>query len=51
MEEKNTMNSKMVTDYGSEKFSKEKELNSSMSIKNNSPDEYTNTIKNIGGNR
>lgn len=48
--EPTTTNGNMVSDYGDNKASKEKELNASMSIQSQSADEYTNKIHNIGGN-
>lgn len=44
------MRGMMKSDYADEKYSKENELNESMSIKETAPDEYENTIMNIGGN-
>lgn len=41
----------MVSDYGSEKVDKKVELNDSMSISPQASDEYSTTIKNLGGNR
>ena len=36
--------------YGNDKLDKSKELNSDMTIKETSPDEYTNKLENLGGN-
>lgn len=43
------MSGNMVSSYGDEKASKERELNASMSIQNQSADEYTQKMHNIGG--
>ena len=47
MEEQNTENvtNFMTSDYGDKKVSKEKELNSNMSINNTSNDELTSKLK------
>lgn len=47
--EDNKMRNFMKSDYGIEKADKSDELNSSMTIKESARDEYTSTIKNIGG--
>lgn len=51
-ESTNTMHNMMTSDYGDGKLSKEKELNSSMSINtSNSSDDYTKAIETTkGGN-
>lgn len=49
--ESNQMHDMMTSDYNDQKFSKEKELNDSMSIQNQSPDELENNMHNIGGNQ
>lgn len=41
--------SMMSSSFGDEKMNKSKELNSSMSIANSSPDEYTRKIQSLGG--
>lgn len=45
----NEVKSMMQSDYGDEKLDKSKELNESMSIKEQSPDEYENKLHSIGG--
>lgn len=45
----NKLKDMMVTDYGGEKWSKEVELNESMTISNASRDEYASKIFNLGG--
>lgn len=47
--EDNKMKNFMKSDYGIEKVDKSEELNNSMTIKEKARDEYTSTIKNIGG--
>lgn len=49
MEEKNSTRSFMTSDYGDGKMDKSVELNETMTIKETSADEYTNTIRNLGG--
>lgn len=44
------MRSMMSSSFGDEKMNKSKELNSNMSISNNTPDEYTRKIQSLGGN-
>lgn len=51
LENKNETRSMMKTDYTDVKLDKEKELNSEMTIKHTEEDEYTRTIKNIGGKK
>ena len=41
----------MLSDYGAEKVSKDKELNDTMTIVETGADEYEQTIMNIGGTR
>lgn len=43
------MRSTMETNYGDVKWSKQRELNDSMSIVPSAPDELTNTIDNVFG--
>lgn len=45
------MRSMSPSNFGDNKLNKSTELNDSMSIKNQSQDEYTRKIKNIGGNQ
>lgn len=47
--EENKMRDTMVSDYGIEKADKRVELNDTMTIKETPIDDYTKTIKNIGG--
>lgn len=49
--EENNMRSMIGSTFGDNKLNKSTELNDSMSIKNQSQDEYTRKIKNIGGNQ
>lgn len=49
--ETQTNKSFMVSDYGDNKLSKEKEINASMTIADKPKDEYTRAIENIGGNK
>lgn len=49
LEAKNDMRSMMKTDSGDTKLDKSNELNETMTISENSQDEYTQTIHNIGG--
>lgn len=50
MENRNSMKNFMKSDYRHDKLDKSNELNESMSISPSSPDEYTNKVRNIGGN-
>lgn len=47
--EENKTRSFMSSDYGDSKLDKSAELNESMTIRETSPDEYTNKIRNLGG--
>ena len=49
LEAKNDMRSMMKTDSGDNKLDKSNELNETMTISENSQDEFTRTIHNIGG--
>lgn len=49
MAEQNNMRKMTKSDFGDRKADKSSEINSSMSIKPTSPDQYTRKIKNIGG--
>lgn len=51
IEAENDMRGMMESDYNDEKYSKEKELNETMSITSTGEDEYENTIMNIGGKK
>lgn len=48
-ENTNQMHEMMSDSFGDNKFDKSMELNDSMSISGQAPDEYTKTIKNLGG--
>lgn len=43
--EKNTMHDMMRNDFGDERISKDKELNETMSVKPQTPDELTRKLK------
>lgn len=45
-----TLHDFMKTDYQDNKLDKSNELNETMSIDTQSPDQYENTLHNIGGN-
>ena len=45
-----TMRSTATSSYGDAKWSKERELNTGMSISPQSPDELTNKLRSLGGN-
>jgi len=47
--EENTMRGMIKSDFGDNKLDKSTELNESMSIANQSQDEYTRKIRNLGG--
>lgn len=49
MDNENSVKDFMTDSFGDGKLSKENELNETMSIATQAPDEYTNTINNIGG--
>lgn len=40
----------MKSNYGDEKYNKSTELNNSMSVENQAPDEYTKKLENLNGN-
>jgi hypothetical protein len=46
----NTMREMTSSDFTDKKADMSTQLNASMSIDNQAPDEYTNRIRNIGGN-
>lgn len=50
IEDKNTTRELTTSNYGDLKFSKERELNSGMSIINNANNGYQNKIASLGGN-
>lgn len=49
LEEENTMRSMMKSDYGDKKADKSNELNESMTIDEQSRDEYESTLHTLGG--
>lgn len=49
LEQKNENRSMMKTSYGDQKLDKSNELNDSMTINENSRDEYENTLHSLGG--
>lgn len=46
----NSTRSTATSDFGANKWSKERELNSGMSIENQAPDELTRKYRSLGGN-
>lgn len=49
LESKNSMRGMMKSDYNDNKMDKSSELNSSMTIKESSQDEYTRKLHTLGG--
>lgn len=50
IEDKNTTRELTTSNYSDSKFSKQRELNSGMSIINNANNSYQNKIASLGGN-
>lgn len=50
IQDKNSTKSFTTSNFGDTKFSKERELNSGMSIVNNAENEYQRKISSLGGN-